>query len=207
MAIEPTAADPIISESAILSKLGYVPWESEPDAGPGGLLDHTTYKYVAFPHEASSTPAKIAASPVFNAFMQYAEGNPQLTAQRFQRIICGPDPEANLKAFAFMSTASKQWRDDYLRLMVDEGEMEAGWCFVKDRNWQGYLRTDLSLGNIYEDSRAMKAASKRKAREEEEQEEAEESEESMGKGKGKGKAKAKGSAAGRRSSRRRVVKD
>lgn len=207
MVIEATATDPIVSQSAILSKLGYIPWESEPDAGPGGLLDHTTYKYVAFPHEASSTPEKIADSPVFNAFMQYAEGNPHLTAQRFQRIICGPDPETNLKAFAFMSTASKQWRDDYLKLMVDEGEMEAGWCFVKDRNWQGYLRTELALGNIYEDSRAMKAASKRKAMEEEEEEEAGESEESMGKGKGKAKAKAKGPAGGRRSSRRRVVKD
>lgn len=200
MALETTPEG--ISEREIESKLGYIPWEGEIDAGPNGLLDHTTYKYVPFPHEPSATREKIQSSPVFKAFMKFAEGNPTLTAQRFQRIICGPQPEEHLKAFAFMATATKSWRDRYLRLMVEKGEMEVGWQFCKDRNWQGYLRTDLRLGNIYEDSRAVKAAGKRKERDES-MERDEESEESVSNGKGKGKAR----GGGRRSSRRRTTKE
>lgn len=190
-----------ISALEIESKLGYIPWEGEIDAGPDGLLDHSTYKYVAFPHEPAATHEKISKSPVFKAFMKYAEENPTLTAQRFQRIICGPEPEVNLKAFAFMSTATKDWRDRYLQLMVDEGEMEVGWQFCKDRNWQGYLRTDLRLGNIYEDPRVTRAG-KRKEREDS-MDEGSEASVSNGKGKGKGKGKATG---GGRGLRKRKVK-
>lgn len=141
-----------LSGKEIFAKLGYIPWIGEIDAGPNGLLDCTRYRYIPFPRALPPMSETIRDSSVYSTFMRAVKCSPKAAAQKFQRIIWGPGAKDNLKPFAFLATATKEYRDELLDIWKVFG-LDEGWEFCVDRNWEGYLRNDLSVCNIYEDCR------------------------------------------------------
>lgn len=151
--IDKVGSEPSGKEAIV--KSGYIPWDGEIDSGPDGLLDLTRYKYVPFPRAPLPMSGTACDSPVYHAFLHAVKNNPQAAAQKFQRIIWGPEAKDNLKPFAFLATATKEYRDELLDIWKMFG-LDEGWEFCVDRNREGYLRNALGAGNIYEDCRKTK---------------------------------------------------
>lgn len=145
----------ILSGKETIAKFGYIPWDGEIDAGPDGFLDLARYKYVPFPRVLPSVLETVRDSPVYHTFLRAVKNNPEAASQKFQRIIWGPGAKDNLKPFAFLATATKEYRNELLDIWKVFG-LDEGWEFCVDYNREGYLRNDLGAGDIYEDCRRSK---------------------------------------------------
>lgn len=148
-----------LSREEIIAKLGYIPWNGEVDAGPNGFLDPTHYKYVPFPRALPPMSETIRDSSVYSTFLRAVKCNPKAAAEKFQRIIWGPGVKDNLKPFAFLATATKEYRDELLNIWKVSG-LDEGWEFCVDRNWEGYLRNYSNVCDIYEDCRRTRVEGK-----------------------------------------------